>query len=99
MNSEGRTYYDILGVARNAEKKVIREAFARLSMKYQSEMKKGAVPGQKFFEVYDAYQFLIDDKNRKKYDKYLSYLDKTGNIVDYNPDAEYDEGRPSQNGG
>ncbi len=66
-------YYKILGVNPKATKKEIRQAFTRLSMKYQREMKTGSVPGQKFYEVYDAYQFLIDDKNRKRYDQYLKW--------------------------
>lgn len=90
MNKSGQTYYDILGISRNASKKEIRAAFAKLSLRYQSEMKKGAVPGHKFFEVYDAYQFLIDDKNRKKYDKYLAYQEQTGSTMEFNPEADID---------
>lgn len=62
-----KDYYKILGVSKNASKEEIKKAFYRLAHKYHPD--KGGDP-EKFKEINEAYQVLIDDQKRKQYDMY-----------------------------
>ena len=69
-----KSYYDILGVKKDASKDDIRRAFKKLSVKYHpdkhindsEEDKKKAE--EKFKEINEAYEVLSDDKKRQEYD-------------------------------
>ena len=69
-----KSYYDILGVNKDASKDDIRRAFKKLSVKYHpdkhindsEEDKKKAE--DKFKEINEAYEVLSDDKKRQEYD-------------------------------
>lgn len=64
-------YYQILGIATDANKKTIKKAYKRLSKKYgpESNVSKKAKTYNKL--INDAYIVLTDDKKRKKYDEIL----------------------------
>ena len=63
-----RDYYDVLGVARDADDKAIREAFRRLARRYHPDV--SAEPGaeERFKEIAEAYGVLSDPAKRASYD-------------------------------
>lgn len=66
-----RDYYEILGVARNAEEKEIKKAYKRLAMKYHPDRNPGDKEAEaKFKEAQEAYEVLTDKQKRSAYDQY-----------------------------
>ena len=64
-----KDYYEILGVAPNAEKKVIQQTFRKLARKFHPDVNPGNKEAEeKFKTINEAYQVLSDAKQRKKYD-------------------------------
>lgn len=63
------TFYDILGIAPNASKEDIKKAYRKLSIKFHPDKNDGdAFFSQMFRQVNDAYNTLISDEERRKYD-------------------------------
>lgn len=65
-----RDYYEILEVSKNATEKEIKTAYRKLAMKYHPDRNKEPDAEEKFKEVSEAYEVLIDPDKRAKYDKY-----------------------------
>lgn len=64
-------YYDVLGVAKNATEKEIRQAYRRLARQYHPDVNRNdAAAEDKFKEINEAYGVLSDEDSRKKYDRY-----------------------------
>lgn len=64
-------YYDVLGVARDAGDKDIRQAYRRLARQYHPDVNPGdAQAEEKFKEINAAHEVLSDADKRRKYDKY-----------------------------
>lgn len=63
-----RDYYEVLGVARDAAAKDIKEAFRKLAMKYHPDRNKSPDAEAKFKEIAEAYAILSDPKKRADYD-------------------------------
>lgn len=62
-------YYDILGIDKNATKKQIKKAYRKLSMKYHPDKKPNdPIATEKFKEINQAHQILIDETKRRDYD-------------------------------
>uniref|UniRef100_A0A7C4YF96 Chaperone protein DnaJ n=1 Tax=candidate division WOR-3 bacterium TaxID=2052148 RepID=A0A7C4YF96_UNCW3 len=82
-----KDYYEILGVPRNATQEEIKAAYRRLAKKYHPDMnpdnKEEAT--EKFKEISEAYEVLMDPEKRALYDKYghdgLSGAFKSGNFT------------------
>jgi molecular chaperone DnaJ len=71
MASQGRDYYEILGVKRDSSDKEIRAAFRRLARKYHPDVNpKDKGSEAKFKEVNEAYEVLSDPKLRRQYDRF-----------------------------
>lgn len=68
MATAQRDYYEVLGVARDAEQKAIKDAFRQLALKYHPDRNKAADAEEKFKEIAEAYAILSDPKKRAKYD-------------------------------
>ncbi|MCX6770583.1 MAG: molecular chaperone DnaJ [Candidatus Micrarchaeota archaeon] len=68
--AEKRDYYDILGVARNATKDQLKDAYRTLAMKYHPDKNKEAGAEERFKEISEAYAVLSDDEKRASYDQY-----------------------------
>ena len=66
---EFKDYYEILGVAPEADKKVIKQTFRHLARKHHPDMNPGnKAAEEKFKAINEAYQVLSDAEQRKKYD-------------------------------
>jgi len=67
-----KDYYDILGVARTASKDDIKKAYRRLAMKYHPDLNKDDAKAaeEKFKDVSEAYEVLMDDEKRARYDQF-----------------------------
>lgn len=58
----------MLGVARNADQKAIKDAFRNLALKYHPDRNKEAGAEERFKEIAEAYAILSDPKKRSDYD-------------------------------
>ncbi len=66
-----KDYYNVLGVARKASEKEIKQAYRRLARKHHPDVNPGDKAGEeKFKEVNAAYEVLSDKEKRAKYDRY-----------------------------
>jgi len=68
MPNAQRDYYEVLGVARDADAKAIKEAFRSLAMKYHPDRNKSPDAETRFKEIAEAYAILSDPKKRADYD-------------------------------
>jgi curved DNA-binding protein len=67
---EFKDYYEILGVASTAERKVIQQTFRQLARRHHPDVNPGNKDAEeKFKTINEAYQVLSDVKQRKKYDE------------------------------
>lgn len=62
-----RDYYEVLGVARDADQKAIKDAFRTLAMKYHPDRNDAPDAEEKFKEIAEAYAVLSDPEKRAKY--------------------------------
>lgn len=68
---EYKDYYDILGVARNADQATIKKAYRRLARQYHPDTNQDdAKATDKFKEINEAYEVLSDEDKRAKYDQF-----------------------------
>ena len=66
-----RDYYDVLGVARNADEQHIKSAYRKLALKYHPDRNPGDhAAEEKFKEAADAYAVLADGDKRSVYDRF-----------------------------
>ncbi|MGE0741511.1 MAG: molecular chaperone DnaJ [Hyphomonadaceae bacterium] len=67
----GRDYYEVLGVARDADAATIKSAFRKLAMKLHPDQNPGCkVSEEKFKELGEAYAVLSDPEKRAQYDRF-----------------------------
>ena len=65
-----RDYYEVLGVDRDADDKVIKSAYRKLAMQYHPDRNPDdTVAEEKFREATEAYDVLKDDQKRAAYDR------------------------------
>lgn len=68
-----RDYYEVLGVAKNAEEDEIKKAYRKLAMKHHPDRNQGdeaKKAEEKFKEAKEAYEMLTDPQKRAAYDQY-----------------------------
>jgi molecular chaperone DnaJ len=66
-----RDYYEILGVAKNADEAALKSAFRKLAMQYHPDKNPGDAEAEKRFkELNEAYQVLSDGQKRAAYDRF-----------------------------
>ena len=63
-----RDYYEVLGVARDADQKAIKDTFRQLALKYHPDRNKSPDAEEKFKEIAEAYAILSDPQKRARYD-------------------------------
>ncbi|HJJ56241.1 MAG TPA: J domain-containing protein, partial [Methanocorpusculum sp.] len=64
------SYYDVLGVPRNATTTDIKKAYRNLAKKYHPDVCKEANAEEKFKEINEAYSVLSDESKRRQYDQF-----------------------------
>ncbi|MCB1176088.1 MAG: DnaJ domain-containing protein, partial [Leptospiraceae bacterium] len=66
-----KSYYEILGVSRDANEDDIKKAYRKLAIKYHPDKNKGDKESEdKFKEATEAYEVLRDSNKRKMYDQF-----------------------------
>lgn len=65
-----RTYYEILGVRRNASMDEIKNAYRKLALKYNPKVCKDKDSERRFIEINEAFSHLSDEFKRRQYDQY-----------------------------
>jgi curved DNA-binding protein CbpA len=66
------TYYDILGVDKNASLDEIKSAYRNLAMRYHPDRNPGNKESEELFkEINAAYDILSDSQKRQEYDAFL----------------------------
>lgn len=65
-----RDYYEVLGVARGADKTEIKAAFRRLAREYHPDVSRHSDAESRFKEINEAYEVLSDDDKRARYDRF-----------------------------
>ena len=66
-----RSYYDILGVSRDADEKTIKSAFRKKAMEHHPDRNAGSAEAEtKFKEISEAHEVLSDPQKRALYDRY-----------------------------
>lgn len=67
-----RDYYEVLGVAKNADNKTIKKAYKRLAMKHHPDRNSDDKPSaeKKFKEIQEAYSVVSDQQKRQTYDQF-----------------------------
>jgi molecular chaperone DnaJ len=67
-----RDYYEVLGISRNASEDQIKQAYRRLAKQYHPDMnpENRKESEEKFKELSEAYEVLMDKNKRQLYDQY-----------------------------
>ena len=66
-----RDYYEVLGVAKNASKDEIKNAYRKLALKYHPDRNPDNKEAEeKFKEASEAYEVLSDEQKRSQYDQF-----------------------------
>ena len=69
--ADKRDYYEVLGVAKDADEATLKKAYRTLAKKYHPDLHPGDAEAEKSFkEVNEAYDVLSDSDKRAKYDQY-----------------------------
>jgi len=66
--ADKRDYYEVLGVAGEADPRVIKHAFRQLALKYHPDRNKEPGAEERFKEIAEAYAVLNDPQKRAAYD-------------------------------
>lgn len=66
-----KTYYDVLGVARNADEKTIRGAYRKLVLQFHPDHNSDPLAAEMFIRITRAYEALVDPERRKSYDRLI----------------------------
>jgi molecular chaperone DnaJ len=66
-----RDYYEVLGIERTASGDEVKRAYRRMAMKWHPDRNPGSNEAETEFKACaEAYEVLIDDERRARYDKY-----------------------------
>ncbi|MEA5571009.1 J domain-containing protein [Calothrix sp. UHCC 0171] len=74
-----RDYYEILGVSKDASNEEIRKAYRKLALQYHPDRNQGnEQAAEKFKDINEAKEILLDEASRTKYDEYSRYWKQKG---------------------
>ncbi len=63
-------YYEVLGVARDADKEEMKRAYRRLARKYHPDVNREAGAEERFKEINRAYEVLSEPETKARYDRF-----------------------------
>jgi curved DNA-binding protein CbpA len=69
-------YYELLGVPRNAKPDDLRQAYREAALRYHPDRKPAPGDTDRFLEIGQAYETLIDPESRIEYDIQLTAQEK-----------------------
>jgi DnaJ-class molecular chaperone len=76
-----KSYYDVLGLKKNADEKEIKSAYRKMARKYHPDVNPNDKTAEaKFKEISEAYEVLGDAEKRKLYDQYGSNWEHAQNF-------------------
>lgn len=80
--ASAKTYYDILGVRRDASPEKIKKQYRTLAKKYHPDKNDDPSAQDKFVEVAKAYETLSDEAKKRDYDHSLRFggVDESGDV-------------------
>ena len=67
-----RDYYIVLGINRGADARKIKKAYRTVAKKYHPDVAHSPESRERFLEVKEAYETLVNEKKRKRYDEELA---------------------------
>lgn len=67
-----KDYYIVLGVSRGADLNRIKRAYRVIAKKYHPDASATSESHEKFLELREAYETLVDEEKRRKYDEELA---------------------------
>src|ERR671924_1642560 len=70
MSTTRRDYYELLGVARDADEGEIKRAFRRLARELHPDVSEAPDAEHRFREVVEAYEVLSNSERRELYDRF-----------------------------
>ena len=75
MSMSFKDYYEVLGVDRGASQEEIKKTFRRLALRYHPDRnpQNQKQAEERFKEINEAYQVLIDESRRREYDYLTGY--------------------------
>jgi len=78
-----RDYYAILGINSDADVRTIKRAYRILARRYHPDVSHEADPLERFREIQEAYEFLLDPEQRRAFDEWRRQqgLDRTLPLV------------------
>lgn len=65
-----RDFYEVLGVARTADRDELQRAYRKLARKYHPDVNKDPQAEERFKEINEAYSVLSDPEQRARYDRF-----------------------------
>ena len=74
-----KNYYEILGIRKDASTEEIKKAYRKLARKYHPDVNPGNKEAEeKFKQINEAYNNLIDESKRKTYDEKYDNINRSG---------------------
>ena len=68
VTATSQSYYQILGVNKDASKQEIKKSFRKLAVQYHPDKNNSPGAEEKFRKIAEAYEILSDDDKRRQYD-------------------------------
>ena len=81
--AEQKDYYEILGVARDADQRTIKRAFLKKAREVHPDVSDAPDAEERFKEVNEAYSVLSDEQKRANYDRFGTADGMGGGYVDF----------------
>lgn len=82
-----KDYYLILGVSKEASLHEIKQAYRRIAKKYHPDISGTSNSSDKFLEIQEAYETLMDEAKRRRYNREMANRTRTEETAGFGEDA------------